>query len=309
MGATLEDLVSMTVFARVVEAHSFSGAAARLGLSKSAVSTRISSLERRLGVRLLHRTTRRLSVTPEGARLYERCAQLLSVADEASDLLGNVGTVPEGIVRVAAPVGLSLHPLSSLLAEFAGLYPRVQVELSVSDRPRDLLLEGFDVGVRVREHPQDRSLIARRLGTERMLVCGAPGYFSRHAPPQVPHDLVHHNCLRLTGREWDFQVEAEKIIVPVSGTLVVDDIAVLHKAVLEGVGLARLPGSLVDADLREGRLRSVLEDCAPEPLTLSLVYLQRQHLPQRVRVFIDFMTERFRKLFRGSVADSRSREP
>ncbi len=300
MGASLDDLVAMTVFARVVEAHSFSGAATRLGLSKSAVSTRVSALERRLGVRLLNRTTRSLSLTQEGARLYERCTQLLAVADEASDLLGNVSTLPEGTVRVAAPVGIALHPLASLLREFAERYPRMHVELSVSDRPVDVVAEGFDVVLRVRPHPQDRSLIARRLGTERLVICGAPAYFARHAPPQLPHELVHHNCLRMPGRDWSFRVGAEPVVVPVTGTLSVDDIAVLREAVLEGVGLARLPRSLIDLDLREGRLLSVLDAYSHDALAISLVYLQRKHLPGRLRVFIDFMTERFRKLFRGA---------
>ncbi|HEX8437595.1 LysR family transcriptional regulator [Archangium sp.] len=299
MSASLDDLVAMTVFARVVEANSFSGAAARLGISKSAVSTRVTALERRLGVRLLQRTTRRLSVTQEGARLYERCVQLLSVADEASDLLGNVGTLPEGTVRVAAPVGIALHPLASMLRALAERYPRLQVELSVSDQQVDMLAEGFDVAFRIRPHPQDRSLIERRLGTERMVICGAPEYVSRRAPPQVPHDLMHHNCLRMKGSKWTFRMEEGPVVIPVSGTLVVDDIAVLREATLEGVGLARLPWSLVDVDLREGRLRTLLEAYASDVLDISLVYLQRKHLPHRVRVFIDFMTEHFRKLFRG----------
>jgi DNA-binding transcriptional LysR family regulator len=289
----------MTVFARVVQAHSFSGAAARLGLSKSAVSTRIAALERRLGLRLLQRTTRRLSLTPEGAQLYERCAHLLSLADEASDLLGHVGTLPEGTVRVASLVGISLHPLASLLETFSERYPRVLVDLSVSDRRVDLLAEGFDVAVRFPPPSPEHSLIERRLGTERVLFCGAPRYFARHAPPQSPHDLASHNCLRMKGLPWNFRTQDGPLLLPVSGTLVVDDIAVLREAVLEGVGLARLPRSLIDPDLREGRLLTVLEAYSPEPLVISLVYPQRKHLPQRVRVFIDFMTEHFRKLFRG----------
>ncbi len=299
MGASLDDLVAMTVFARVVEAHSFSGAAARLGLSKSAVSTRVAALERRLGVRLLQRTTRRLSVTPDGARLYERCAHLLSVADEASDLLGNVGTIPEGTVRVVAPVGLSLHPLPSLLEKFAERYPRVLVELTVSDRQVDPLTESFDVAVRLFPRPHEGSLIERRLGTEKRHICGAPGYLARRPPPGTPHDLASHNCLRMKDSKWTFRLEGRSTVVPVSGTLVVDDIAVLREAALEGLGLARLPRSLVDADLREGRLVSVLDAYAADPLVISLVYPQRKHLPQRVRVFIDFMTEHFRKVFRG----------
>lgn len=299
MGASLDDLVAMTVFARVVEAHSFSGAATRLGLSKSAVSTRVAALERRLGVRLLQRTTRRLSVTHEGARLYERCAHLLSVADEASDLLGHVGTIPEGTVRVAAPVGISLHPLASVLEKFSELYPRVHVDLSVSDRHLDPLTEGIDVAVRLFPQTHDRSLVERRLGTEKVLICGAPRYFERRAPPEAPHDLTNHNCLLMKGRKWTFRTQEGPVVVPVSGSLAVDNIAVLREAALEGMGLARLPRSLIDMDLREGRLRTVLDAYAPDPLVISLVYPQRQHLPRRVRVFIDFMTEHFRKLFRG----------
>jgi DNA-binding transcriptional LysR family regulator len=196
-------------------------------------------------------------------------------------------------------VGIALHPLASMLRELAERYPRLQVDLSVSDQPVDMLAEGFDVAFRIRPHPQDRSLIERRLGTERVVICGAPAYLSRRAPPQVPHDLMHHNCLRMKNSKWTFRMEEDPVVIPVSGTLVVDDIAVLREATLEGVGLARLPRSLVDVDLREGRLRTLLDAYTSDVLGISLVYLQRKHLPHRVRVFIDFMTEHFRKLFRG----------
>ncbi|HSP80584.1 MAG TPA: substrate binding domain-containing protein [Myxococcaceae bacterium] len=156
---------------------------------------------------------------------------------------------------MAAPVGIAIHPMATLLGEFAERHPRVQVDLSVSDRPVDLLAEGFDVVMRLLAHPQDRTLISRRLGTERVVICGAPRYFARRAPPQVPHELVHHNCLRMTGREWVFQMDGEPV--------------------------------------------TVLDPYVPDTLTISLVYPQRKNMPLRVRVFIDFVTERFRKAFRG----------
>jgi DNA-binding transcriptional LysR family regulator len=303
MAASLDDLVSMSVFARVVEASSFSAAAERLGISKSVVSTRVSRLERRLGVRLLQRTTRRVVLTPDGARLYERCAQLLSVADEAADLLGSVSTVPEGTVRVAAPVGVAHHPLAALLRAFGVRYRRVQVDLTVTDRPVDMLAEGFDVVVRVGPQAQDRTSIVRKLGVERLVVCGAPRYLEAHPTPRSPQALLQHNCLRLRrGSEWFLRTEAGRIALPISGTLVVDNIAVLREAALEGVGLAWLPASLVEADLQEGRLRALLEAHTPETADVVLTYPQRTNLPRRVRVFIDFVTENFRKHHRGTVA-------
>jgi DNA-binding transcriptional LysR family regulator len=296
--ASLDDLVSMAVFARVVEARSFTGAATALGLSKSVVSARVAALEERLGVRLLHRTTRRLTLTEDGARLHEKCARMVAAADEASEVLQSVGTEPEGVVRVTAPVGVGLRHLPGILREMAEQYPKVRVEVSLAERTVDLVAEGFDVAIRVSARLTDSTLVARRCGTERMVVCGAPSYFARHGVPASPHDLAHHNCMRLSAlpREWTFRSGKQPLIVPVSGSLVVDNISLLHQAAIDGVGLAMLPAALVAADLSAERLRRVLAEHSLGESAVWVLHPYGKHVPAKVRAFVDQVVAHFRAL-------------
>lgn len=297
MPVALDQLQSMMIFARVVEAMSFTHAAHALGISKSAVSARVTALEARLGVRLLHRTTRRLALTRDGVRLYEQCARVLRIADEAADALGSVSREPEGIVRVTAPVSVGLIQLPEMLAGFAERYPRVWIDVSLSERQVDLVAEGFDVAIRAAQRLRDSTLIARRLGSERLLACGAPSYFARHPVPGTPHDLTQHNCLRLSvaGREWTFQGDGEPVVVPVSGSLIVDNMAALRQAALIGIGLAMLPASLIAGDVEHGHLQPVLRDYLLSESGLFLVHPYRKHLPRKVRVFVDYLVEHFRE--------------
>jgi DNA-binding transcriptional LysR family regulator len=296
VAASLDDLVSMAVFARVVKAGSFTDAAAALGLSKSVVSARVSALEERLGVRLLHRTTRRVALTEDGARLYEKCTRLIAVADEAGAVLTRVASEPEGVVRVSVPVGAGLAQLPAVLRELSQRHPRLQVELSLTDRAVDVVADGFDVAIRAAEKLGDSTLVSRRLGTEQRVVCGAPAYFARRGTPVTPHDLTRHNCLLLAGRGHDWTVRAgkETVIVPVSGSLVADNIALLREAAIDGVGLARTPLSLVAADLEAGRLARALPDCSFGEVSLFLVHPYRRHLPTRVRAFVELLVAHFR---------------
>lgn len=297
MTAPLDEVVSMTVFARVVEARSFTGAAASLGLSKSVVSSRVSALEEKLGVRLLHRTTRRLSLTDEGARLYEKCARLVAAADEAHGVLASASAEPEGTVRVTAPVGIGLLSLPSVLRDLAEKYPRLVVELSLSEHHVDILAEGFDVAIRVADRQLDDStLVARLLTKESAVLCASPAYLARRGTPATPHDLVHHNCLRLTPLrpEWSFRIGKKTLRVPVSGTLLTDNIAVLRQATLEGIGIARMPMSIVAQDLEAGRLRCVFGAEGLDETSVFVVHPYRRHMPTKVRAFVDFVVDRFR---------------
>jgi len=296
MTAALDDVVSLAVFARVVEARSFTGAASLLGLSKSVVSARISALEERLGVRLLHRTTRRISLTEDGARLYEKCAALVAAADEASGALESTSAEPAGVVRVTVPVGIGILQFPVLLREIHERYPRLVIDLSLSEHRIDIVAEGFDVAIRVADHLEDSALVARRIGSVRMVICASPAYVARRGLPETPHDLAHHNCLRLSPvrREWSFRVGRRPVLVPVSGSLITDNIAVLRQAALNGIGLARMPISFVAAELESGRLRRVLPDLALGEMNVFLLHPYRRHMPQKVRAFVDHVAQRFR---------------
>ncbi|MDI1446595.1 LysR family transcriptional regulator [Polyangium sp. 6x1] len=296
MTAALDDVVSMAVFARVVEARSFTGAAALLGLSKSVVSARISGLEERLGVRLLHRTTRRLSLTEEGARLYETCSRIVSAADEAQGVLESASAEPEGLVRVTVPVGVGILQFPTILRELHERYPRLVVELSLSEHRIDIVAEGFDVAIRVADNLEDSALVARRIGAVRMNLCASPDYLARRGTPASPQDLVHHNCLRLSPvrREWSFRCGRRTHLVPVSGSLITDNIAVLRQATLDGIGVARLPRSFIATDIEAGRLRRVLPEHALGETNVFLVHPYRRHMPTKVRAFVDYVVQRFR---------------
>lgn len=295
MPASLDDLMSMAVFARVVAERSFTAAAPLLGLSKSVVSERVSALEQRLGARLLHRTTRKLSLTPEGEQLYQRARQLLLAADEASDAAHAVGTRIEGRLRITAPIGLGLGRVTAWVAEFGLLHPDVTIELSLTERLVDVVAESFDIGIRMASALADSSLVVRRVGTDPRLVVAAPAYLARHRAPRLPEELRAHACLRLAGvsDDWVFSPpEGPTRRVHVSGPLTTDNVAALRIATLEGLGLAVLLHSLVADDLAAGRLVPVLPSFSIASVGIFLVSPHREVIPARVRAFTDFIAAR-----------------
>jgi DNA-binding transcriptional LysR family regulator len=282
----------------VVEAKSFTLAAAKLGVSKSVVSSRLSALEGRLGVRLLHRTTRRLSLTTEGARLYERCARILRAAEEAVEVIADVGTLPQGQLRVTAPIGFGLLQLAELLPAFSERYPDVRLDISLTDRILDIASEGFDVAIRVASRLRESNLVARRLGGDRLIVCAAPSYLARRPAPRVPYDLTQHNCLQLfpvrQSYEWSFPASGGPLVVPVSGNLNLDNVVALRTALLGGHGIAVMPESIVLSDIKRGRLVALLPNHPMEEMGVYAVHVHGRHVPAKVRVFLDFLIDRLR---------------
>jgi DNA-binding transcriptional LysR family regulator len=289
MSAILDDLMSMAVFARVVQAGSFTAAAANLGLSKSVVSARISDLEARLGVRLLHRTTRRLSLTADGARLHEQCERLMAAADEAREALDSSFREPDGVVRLSVPVGMGLWQLPNFVRDLHRLHPRLILDISLSDHHVDLIAEGFDLAVRVAERLEPSGLVARRVGRERMNVYAAPAYLAKHGAPQSPEDLTNHNCLRIgtLSRAWVFRSGRQTAKVTVSGSLITDNIVMLRQATVDGIGLARLPMSVAHSDVEAGHLKQVLSDYTMGETNVFIVHPYRKHMPTKVRAVID----------------------
>jgi DNA-binding transcriptional LysR family regulator len=253
----------MVLFARVVEARSFTAAAEKLGVSKSVVSARLSALEQRIGTRLLHRTTRRLSLTPEGLAFYEHCARITAEADAAAAVASGAAKDPIGVLRVNAPVTFAQMYLAEPIGAYLQRHPKVNVELRMSDRFVDLVEEGIDVAIRVSAQLRDSSLVARKLATDRIVVVASPDYLAKHGSPEAPADLIHHACLHYAllkpTDEWRFRDGGKSFSVPVEGRLSVADGAMLREAAIAGLGLAVLPSFMVMPDVRAGRLVTVLE--------------------------------------------------
>lgn len=301
MSASLDDLLSMAVFARVVAERSFTAAAPLLGLSKSVVSERVSALEARLGTRLLHRTTRKLSLTAEGEQLYQRARLLLAAADDAADAASAVGTRVAGRLRVTVPVGLGLGRIAAWLPEFSRAYPDVSIDLSLTERMVDVVAESFDLGVRMAAQLADSSLMVRRVGTDARVVVASPDYLARHPAPRTPEDLAEHACLRLAGvaDDWTFAPPESSAAssprrpparrVRVTGPLLTDNVLALRLATLGGLGLSVQLRSLVADDLAAGRLVHVLPTYEISSVGIFLVSPHRDVVPARVRALIDFL--------------------
>jgi DNA-binding transcriptional LysR family regulator len=280
----------------VAEARSFSEAARRLGLSKSMVSKEVTRLEQSLGARLLNRTTRKLSLTEVGAAYYEHCVRVVQEAEEAELLVGRLHGEPRGMVRVTAPVAFATLHIASALPDFLTRYPDVQIDLTLSDRFFDLAEEGHDLAIRIaRELPPN--VVARHLAPIERVVCATPDYFARHGVPREPRDLARHNCLVYTqtnpDSQWHLRAGRDEVVVPVQGNLRLNDDEALWQAVLGGLGIALLPTFIVGGDLQAERLQAVLQRYVPAERNLSAIYLPNRHLSPKVRVFIDFLVERF----------------
>ena len=290
MPASASDVLSMVMFARLVEARSFTAAAGKLGVSKSVVSARLSALEQRLGTRLLHRTTRKLSLTPEGLAFYEHCARIAAEADAATLTAGGAAKDPVGLLRVNAPVTFAQMYLAEPIGAYLERHPKVRVELVLSDRLIDLVDEGIDVAIRISARLRDSSLVARKLATDRSVVCAAPSYLAKHGTPQAPAELLHHACLRYAllkaSDEWRFRDSGASFSVPVEGRLTVADGATLREAAVAGLGIAVLPSFMVTPELRAGRLVAVLERYSFVRLTIHAMTPAGSSAP-KVRAFID----------------------
>jgi DNA-binding transcriptional LysR family regulator len=288
------DLNLLAAFARVVESGSFAEAARRLGSSRSAVSKAVAKLEIALGARLLNRTTRHLSLTEIGAAVAEHGSRILEEAAEAESLVASLTSEPRGVLRVSASVAFGTLHVAPALAAFLPHHPQLKVDLTITDRWVDLAEEGFDLAINVMSAPPQH-LVARKLAPVQRRLCATPAYFHQHGIPQTPADLVNHNCLDYTrsgeqGR-WQFIGPAGNSSVPVSGTLHVDDDEALSQAVLGGLGLGLLPTFIIGKDLQAGRLQAVLSEYIPVERQVYAMYLPTRHLPNKVRVFIDFLVD------------------
>lgn len=299
MRASPDDVLGMAYFARVVEARSFSDAARSLKVSKSAVSARVARLEQRLGLQLLHRTTRRLALTADGVRVYERCARVVAEADEAAEIAAGASASPRGTLRVHAPAGFAQAYLTRLLADFMQQHPAVRLELRLGDQVPDLTVDQIDVAIVIAGRLPDSGLTTRKLGDVRMIACAAPPYLRRKGIPFRPQDLVLHDCMshavRQSSDEDCFQTDEGTVSMTSLSRLVTDDARFLRTAALEGLGVVMLPELLVAEDLGAGRLRRVLDDFATKSLTVHALHPHGRHAPASVRAFLAHLATVFRE--------------
>lgn len=290
-------LNGMRVFAQVVEAKSFSAAAEKLGMSKSLASRHVSALERALSVKLLNRSTRRLSLTEAGALFYEHCARIVQEAELAESRLTRTQSEPAGLVKVTAVPAFAVRHVLPALADFYRKHPKIQVKLFCSNRALDLGDAGFDLGIRVSFDP-DPNLVARKLAANRGVLCASPAYLKRHGMPRRIEDLRKHECVLFPPLApkgvWTLRRDGRKYSVQVGGVFETDEMDVVRAAVAAGLGIGMLPLYMVGDALKQGQLVPLLRQFQVVPESaIYLVYLPNRTLPARVRVLIDFLAERF----------------
>jgi LysR family transcriptional regulator, regulator for bpeEF and oprC len=292
------DYGDLLVFTKVVEVESLTRAGQLLGMPKSTVSRRISRLEAHLGAQLLLRSSRAVTVTPDGALFFEYCLRSMGVLRDGERALQNQQRRPQGVVRLAMPHALGHTLLTPLLAEFLELYPDLKVITALTDDPTNLLREGFDLAV-CTGPLADSGLFAVRLGASESGAFGAPAYFERKGMPQNHAELTRFDLLAVGAVErnyrWSLNDGRHDVAVTFTPRLACNDVLLLREAVVAGLGIANLPAFLCKQDLAEGRLVEVLPGWRTEDVTFYAVFTDPKALPARVRALIDFMVERLRK--------------
>ncbi len=291
----MDRLTALKVFRQVVEQGSFAGAGRQLELSPAAISKNVSELESHLNVRLLHRTTRRMSLTEAGTLYYERVVRILDELEEADGSIGPLQRAPGGVLRVSAPMTLTLVCLSTAIPGFLKQYPDVSMDLRMDDRQVDIVGEGYDLAIRGSDKLEDSSLIARKLLTLRHVVCAAPAYFERFGTPETPDDLRAHNCIRFSlsghANEWEFRGSDRAVRVPVNGRLKASSSLAVRDALRAGFGLSLIPWLYVRDDIEQGRLCTVLDGWSAVETGVYAVYPSRHFIVAKVRAFLDFLAE------------------
>lgn len=293
----MDSLNGIQAFARVVDVGSFTGAAAALGQTKSSISKQVAKLEDRLGARLLNRTTRRMSPTEIGLAFYERCQRIIAELDDAERSVMDLQETPRGVLRINAPMSFSIRHLAPVISDFMMLYPELQVDLDLNDRVVDVVEEGYDLVIRISRMP-DSTLIARKLAPFRRVVCASPEYWDKHGRPQTPNDLRHHNCLMYkylsSGNEWSFiGPDGQQTSVRISGTFSANNGDALLVAARQGLGVLASPLFIACDDLKAGHLEPALTGYADVDSNIYAVYPHNRYLSAKVRLFVDFMVERF----------------
>ena len=288
----MDKLTGMNVFVRVAKAGSFAGAARDLGISRAMATKHVMQLENNLGTRLLNRTTRSLSLTEAGASYLARCRQVLTDIEEMEEAITHLQSEPRGRIKISAPHYIGAAHIAPALAEFLSLYPDLSVNMMLQGAPGDLVDEAIDIAI-VLGALDDTSLIARKLASSPLVVCGSPDYFAKYGVPEKPEDLVEHSCLvnwAIPPRnQWQFRGNGNVIEVKVSGRMQANAADPIRIAADKGLGLLMLPSYIVGRDIEKGKLQVVLGDYMGLPLDINAVYPHRKFLSAKVRLFLNFL--------------------
>lgn len=289
----MDVLAGMRAFRAVAEAGSYVGAGRTLTVSTAWVSKLVLQLEEHLGVQLLVRTTRRLTLTDAGRGYLERCVRILDDIDESERALSDLQSAPRGLLRVSAPMSFGLLRLAAKLPEFLHRFPDVELDVSFNDRRVDVIEDGIDVAVRIGAELEDSSLVARKLTEGRRVLCASNEYLRTRGAPKHPRELEKHVCLRYSLHEppgrWEFERRGERARVNVRGPLRIDNSIALREAALAGVGIFLTPDFVVEADLRAGKLVPLLETWHPSGYAVFAVSPPSRFSTPKTRAFIDFL--------------------
>jgi len=286
----------IVLFARVVEAGSFSAASRELGQSPSAVSKQIAALEDHVGVRLLVRSKHGVTLTDDGVAFYEHCAEIRRSIAAAEDLVVSFGDHPKGLLRISATVAFGKAQVMPALPAFMAAHPDVRVAVDFTDRRLDHSQDQIDVAIQFTEQIEDQSLVARKIAHNRRVICASPDYLARAGVPQKPRDLAAHNCLQLSTvsrfNDWYFS-DLDESGLRLRGNFEANSADAVYHATLAGIGVARLSTYLIGDDLRSGRLVRVLPGYEDNGSAVYAVYSAKRNLPPKVRAFIDHLVAEF----------------
>ncbi|NQZ90828.1 MAG: LysR family transcriptional regulator [Moritella sp.] len=292
----MDQLIAMRTFVRVVQTGNFSAAAREQNSSQANVSKRVSGLESLLGVKLLTRSSRELSLTEMGSEYYEKCLAILAELDEADAAVRSETASPKGTLKIAAPIALARLVLAPLIKSFIEQYPEINIDMAASDTQVDLIAQGIDIAIRAK-NLEDSSLVARHLFDNPMLLVASPDYLEQRGMPAVPEDLKHHNCivysLLSSMNIWRFFKEDKEFSVPVKGNFQSSNGDTNLEVALTGLGIVQLPIWMVDEHLTSGRLTQILTDYKAVSIPLNAIYPQNRYVPLKVRCFVDFIKKEF----------------
>ncbi len=305
----MDKLNDFTLFVRSAQTLSFSETARQLGMSPSAVSKAIQRLEERLGVRLLNRTTRSLSLTEDGSAFFDRARQILDEIEEAEAAISQAKVIPRGTLRLDLSVALGKMHILPALPQFMARYPEITLDVSLSDRNIDLIEEGIDATVRVGTGIDNR-LILHPVGIAKFVTCAAPAYLKQHGTPKTPAALLNHRCVNFlypqTRRfyEWGFQDKGETLQLAVPGTLRIDDAEAILNAAINGMGIVQALNYVAGSAIANGKLKPILTKYTTTvEMPIAVVYPQKRHLSAKVRAFVEFMRELVAQLRQQGVVE------
>ncbi len=306
----MDRLEAMQLFVRVAERGSFAAAAAQLGVARSVVTRQIAALETHLCVKLMARSTRRLTLTTTGAAYLEQCRVILNLVETAETDVAEHHLTPRGLLRLGLPLVFGLKRLLPILLEFAQRYPEIRLDMDYTDRRLNLIEEGFDLSIRITDRLEPGDIV-RKLGVCRLFTVASPDYLARYGRPAHPDEIKHHECLAYTGDAgavtWWFQVEGRLEPVAVRGRLSANNGEALMAAAVSGMGIALQPDFIVEPFLAAGTVETLLEPFAPPALGVYAVLPSNRSLPYRVRIFIDFLAARLQKPTTPPLTVTRSR--